>query len=71
MLKVWHNVNGHNTYHNVSSPAHAMTLIDSLTASDLLDKSVTFNAFGLLDHDGTEWYDDEGNDILDLLDNRD
>lgn len=73
-LRMWHNRNGVNEFHAVGSPEEAMKLIDSLSASDLKDDSVSFNAFGLEVYDEStgrlgwsEWYKD-GEDIIEIMD---
>lgn len=76
MLKVWHlqgfiDGSSSNVTHDVATPSDAMAKIDQLAADDLKNPAVEYNAFGLLDHDGTEWYDEEGRSIEDLMDERD
>ena len=50
----------------VKDPAHGKRLINALADSQLLDTSITDNAFGLEEWDGAEWCewcDEEGNDV--------
>ena len=55
----------------VSSIGQAKCLIQELTKRDLVDKSITSNAGGVEvfeDDEWTEFYDDEGNDIFEIID---
>jgi len=71
--RVWNFVNPpcDPDYYPVNSPKHGAGLINALANSQLLDESITDNAFGLEVFEGgewTEWMDDDGNDIDYLCD---
>jgi hypothetical protein len=67
-LRIYHIRNGETEYHRVSDLEHARILINALAQSDLLDKSVEWNAFGCEEwnEDEKEWeeWHDEGGQIL-------
>jgi len=67
-LRVWNIINPPNrpTTYPVNDPKHAITLIDALAQSQLLDGNIESNAFGLEVFDGAEWLEwesEEGEDI--------
>ncbi len=81
-LRVWHNINGViQTTIKVNSVEQAMKVINQLTEEDLNNPAVEFNAFGLEEYDEEfaklepesdgwcEYYDNDGNDILEIMDN--
>jgi len=68
-MRVWSVINPPNSprHYPVNSWQHAAKLIEALADSQLLDKNIHSNAFGLevLESDGEwcEWENDEGDDI--------
>ena len=71
-LKVYHIQNGIEHTYPVKDVEHAKGLIEDLIESDLHNPSVEFNAFGLLEWDEEEkdygeWYDEDGRDIMEIL----
>jgi len=71
-LRVWHAQWKNMQTIFVSNIDEAIKEINKRIASDLLDDSVPFNAFWLEvweDDDWTEWYNDEWDDIIEVIDN--
>ena len=71
-LRVWNVINppGEPLWYPVETPEEGARLIDQLANEQVKDDAVFANAFGLCEWDGeewTEWYDDEGNDVDDIL----
>lgn len=69
-LKVWRSSNKGYVEIQVNNDIEAMRKIDILSRADLLDNSIQWNAFGLLEYqDGewSEWYNDNGDSIMDVL----
>ena len=71
--RVWNFVNllSKPDHYPVNSPEHGAELINALANSQLLDESITDNAFGLEvfeDGEWTEWMDEGGNDVDYLCD---
>ncbi len=72
-LKVWNVINPPNEpiwWYPVDSPEEGALLIERLANEQLQDDTIFANAFGLCEWDGdewTEWYDDEGNSVDDIL----
>lgn len=56
-------------FYPVRSPLHGLILIEAMADSDLLDDSITSNAFGLevqgSDGEWEDWEDDQGRGIND------
>jgi len=72
ILRVWHNVNGDNHFHNVGSVKQAQEVINKWIKNDLMFDDIIFNAFGLEILENGEWseyYNDDGLDIMELIDN--
>lgn len=55
-LTVWWNRNGEEFRYPVNSPEEAAAKLEELANADAGDLTVYFNAGGLLDVDGSEWY---------------
>jgi len=75
-LKVWNVINPPRkpVWIPVSSVYEALETINHLINKQLKMKSITSNAFGLCEWDGeewTEWYNDEGQDVMDLIRKKD
>jgi len=75
-LRVWNIVNppASPSFYPVFSIAQARSLINSLADAQLCDRKVICNAFGLETLENgqwTEWHDDSGNSIDDLLETED
>lgn len=71
-LQVWHSQWGSMQTIFVSSTDEAIKEINKRIASDLLDDSIVFNAFWLEvyeDWEWVEWYNDDGEDIIEVIDN--
>ena len=70
-LRVWNIINriGEPICYPVNSPAHGKHLINELADSQLLDKNIECNVFGMeiMEKDGEwiEWEDSKGYDISD------
>lgn len=67
--RVWNIINlpREADYYEVENPVEGLKLIDKLTEKELKDKQVSSNAFGLEEFvagEWTEWYDEDGEDIL-------
>lgn len=73
-FKVWAASDTGMRQYAVKNPAEAIRLIGDLAKALLEDANITWDAFGLeeLESDGEyhEWYDDDGNSINDLLDQK-
>lgn len=72
-LRVWHawNFPDHMNRFRVPSVDEAKSMINQLAEADLARAEVYANAFGLEvyeDGDWSEWYNDDGMSITDLLD---
>lgn len=75
-LRVWHSTNLFHTEIPVSSIDDAKKIIDMLAESDLNNPNIDYNAFGLEEHDEnfpenggwSEWYNDNGEDIVEVMD---
>lgn len=73
-MRVWLNRNGKNTFEQVESISEAKAIIRKAIAKDLKDDNVITNAFGfevIEDGDWSEYYDNDGNDIMEAIDNED
>ncbi len=71
-LRVWWNRNGKQTTYKVNTVEEAIKKLDELANADLKNKYVSWNAGGLEvleDGEWCEWYDENGNDIEDLMNN--
>ena len=72
-LKVYHIQNGIEHLYPIKDIDHAKRLISDLIESDLNNPNVEFNAFGVVEWDEEEqdygeWYDEDGRDIMEILD---
>jgi hypothetical protein len=72
-LRVWRQPG--DEHQPVASVEDAALVIDAWSLSDLLATAVAWNAFGLEEYDAdagewSEWYDDEGRDIDEVMDSR-
>lgn len=72
-LKVYHIQNGIQHLYPVKDVEQAKRLIGTLSESDLYNELVEFNAFGLVEWDSDEkdyfeWYDEDGRDIMEIMD---
>jgi hypothetical protein len=59
-------------FHLVASPEEACDVIHRLTVIDFRNPAVTFNAWGLEEFDGRDWYtwyDEAGHDIDHMMEN--
>jgi hypothetical protein len=72
-LRVWaiRNVPNAPTYQDVATPAEGLEVAKKWVKADLANPSIESNAFGMEifeDGEWTEWYDDQGQSLDDLLD---
>ena len=62
--------NHHTIYRTVKNPEEAFDFINRWAERDLKNESVEFNAFGLeefIEGQWQEWYNEEGQDIIDVM----
>lgn len=72
-LQVWWIRNGVTEKHRVLTVEDAIKLIKQFIKEDLEDKKFVWNAGGLEefeDGEWTEWYNDDGEDIMEVIDNQ-
>ena len=82
-LRVYHLQSGNMAHQiEVETPQQAIALINQWADEDLHNPNVSFNAFGLEEYDDTdlpegdkgtdagwsEWYNSEGQDIIEIMD---
>jgi hypothetical protein len=73
-LRVWNiiNVPGEPVYYAVENPKHGAELINALARSQLLDKTIESNVFGLEifeDGEWLEWESEDGENIQEWAEN--
>lgn len=72
--RVWLNRNKQNEFIVVGSRVEAKRVIRKAIEEDLKDDSIYFNAFGLERFEAgkwSEWYDNDGDDIMDIIEDED
>jgi len=70
-LRVWWTRNGKQTRFSVKDVEEAKKVINRESSKDLKDRFVTWNAGGLEvyeDGEWSEWYSEEGLDIMEVID---
>ena len=72
-LKVHHIQNGIEHLYPIQDIEQGKKLITALAESDLHNEAIEFNAFGIVEWDNEEndyfeWYDENGRDIMEILD---
>lgn len=70
MMRVWWNTEQTVRYYYVTTIEDAMKVLSVLTTREMDDDSIEFNASGLEQYDGQEWteyYDDDGRDIQEMM----